>query len=135
MDFPEFAIYHESQWEFQLSNLGILCHHNQGWLKNLSFKLFLLIYLWKEFTILWRFYINITDCGGIMDYWSETIFITSLKKNIVSAKLFETPFSSNILASFTKFECWGTDTFGFIRFQTFKIHKVFFYKNNAWILL
>ena len=30
MDFPEFAIKHKSQWEFQLITSEILGHHNQG---------------------------------------------------------------------------------------------------------
>ena len=36
--------------------------------------------------------------------------------------MFEASFGSNILASFTEFHCQGTDTFGFIRVQTFQIH-------------
>ena len=55
------------------------------------------------------------DCVGIVGYWSEAIFIISLKKNIVFAKLFETFFISNILASVTERQCQGTDTFGFFR--------------------
>ena len=105
MDFPEFAINHESQWEFQLSISEILGHHNEGWLRNLHFKFFLSIYLLKELTMLWRFYINVRDCVAITGYWSETILIISLKKNIAFAKLFETSFGSNILASFTEFQC------------------------------
>ena len=61
-----------------------------------------------------RFFINITDCIGITCYWSKTIFVIYLMKNILFGKLFEKSFSSNILASFTKFECQGTDNFGFI---------------------
>ena len=34
MNFPEFTINHESQWEFQFIMLKILGHHNQGWPKN-----------------------------------------------------------------------------------------------------
>ena len=68
--------------------------------------------------MLWRFYINITGCVGITGYRSDTIFIISLKKNIVFAKLFETSFGSNILASFTEFQWEGTDAFGFMRVQT-----------------
>ena len=41
---------------------------------------------------------------------------------IIFTKLLETSFSSKIIASFTEFECQGTDTFGFIQVQTFKIH-------------
>ena len=41
---------------------------------------------------------------------------------MVFAKLFETSFSSNILASFTEFHCQGTDTFGSIWVQTFENH-------------
>ena len=69
--------------------------------------------------MLWRFYINVRDCVAITGYWSETIFTISLKKNIFFAKLFETSFGSNILASFTEFQCQGTDIFGFIPVQTF----------------
>ena len=71
---------------------------------------------------MWRFYINITGCVGITGYWSETIFIISLKENTVFVKLFETSFGRNIIASFTEFQCEGTDTFGFTRVQTFDIH-------------
>ena len=62
------------------------------------------------------------DCVGITCYWSETIVIISLMKNIFFGKLFEKSFSSNILASFTEVECQDTDTFGFVRVQTIKIH-------------
>ena len=34
MNFPEFKINHESQWEFQFIMLKILGHHNQGWPRN-----------------------------------------------------------------------------------------------------
>ena len=61
-------------------------------------------------------------CVGITGYWSETIFVISLKENIFCVKLFETFFGSNIIISFTEFQCQGTDTFGFIRVQTFEIH-------------
>ena len=64
--------------------------------------------------MLWRFYINITGCVRITAYWSETIFAISLKEDIAFVKLFETPFGSNILASFIGFQCQGTDVFGFI---------------------
>ena len=40
---------------------------------------------------------------------SITVF---LKQNIVFVKLFETSHSSGILASFTDFQCQGTDDFG-----------------------
>ena len=52
-----------------------------------------------------RFYINVAGCVGITGYRSDTIFIISLKKNIVFEKLFEISFGSNILASFTEFQC------------------------------
>ena len=60
------------------------------------------------------------------------IFIISLNK-----RCFEKSFGSNILASFTKFQCQGTDTFGLIRVQTLENHIPFeaiFYINNEWIL-
>ena len=73
--------------------------------------------------MLWRFYINITGCVvGITRYRFDTIFIISLKSNFAFAKLFETSFGSKIIASFTEFQCQGTDTFGFIQVQTFEIH-------------
>ena len=78
--------------------------------------------------MLWRFSIIITDFIGtwrynrMTGYWSETIFITSLKKNIVFSKSFETSFGSNILASIAEFQCQGTATFGFIQVQTFEIY-------------
>ena len=100
MDVLEFAINHESQWELQLSISEILDHHNQRWPMNLHFRFLLLTYLLREFTMLWRFYINVKNCIGIIGYWSEPIFITSLKKNIALAKLFKTSFCSNILTSF-----------------------------------
>ena len=135
MDFPEFAINHESQWEFQVIMSEILGHHNQGWPKNLHFKFFLSIYLLKELIMLWRFYINITSCVGITGYWSETIFSISLKENIVFVKFSETYFGSNI-ASFTEFHCQGTDIFGFLWVQIFEIRfQGNFYLNNAWMLL
>ena len=104
--------------------------------KNLH-KFFLLIYFLKELIMLWRFYINVTGCGGITGYWSEAIFIISLKENIVFGKLFETSFGSDIIASFTEFQCQGTDTFGFYlsaNFWNWK-HKAIFYISNTWILL
>ena len=82
--------------------------------------------------MLWRFYINVTECVGITGYWTETILIISLKKNIIFAKLFGIPFGSNKLASFTVFQCQGIDTFGFILKFTF---KAIFYINNECILL
>ena len=72
--------------------------------------------------MLWRFYINVTVCIGITGYWSETIFIISLKENIVFLKFFETCFVSNTIASFTESQCQGADTFDFIWVQTFEIH-------------
>ena len=63
-----------------------------------------------------------TDCTIITGDRSETIFIISLKKNIVFAKLFETSFDSNMLASFIKCQCQGTDIFGFIQVQTFETY-------------
>ena len=71
--------------------------------------------------MLWRFYINVTDFVRITGYWSETILIISLKKNIF-VKLFDITFGSNKFGSFTEFQCHGTDTFGFIQVQTFEIH-------------
>lgn len=47
MDVPEFAIDCESQEEFQLIISEILDHHNQEWPRNLQFKFFLSIYLFK----------------------------------------------------------------------------------------
>ena len=38
-----------------------------------------------------------------------------MKNIFFFGKLLEKSFNSNILASFTEFECQGTDTFGFIR--------------------
>ena len=76
----------------------------------------------KEATLLWKFHINITCCVGITGYWSETIFIISLNANIVFVKLIEISFISNIIASFTEFQCQGTDTFSFIWVRTFEIH-------------
>ena len=122
MSFPEFVKNHESQWEFQLIISEILGLYNQVWPKNLHFKLFLSIYLLKKLIMLWRFYINITSCVEITGYWYETIFIISLKENIVFVKSFKTSFDSNILASFIEFQCQGTDIFGFIRVQIFQIH-------------
>ena len=118
MYFLEFATNHESHWEFQFIISEMLGHHNQGWPRNLHVKFFLSIDLLKELITLWRFNINVTDCVGITGYWFEAIFIISPKKNI----LFEIAFGSNILASFTEFQCQGTDTFGFIQVQTFEIH-------------
>ena len=45
-------------------------------------------------------------------YWSETYFIMSLKQNIVFVKLIELSFGIDIIASFTEFQCQGTDAFG-----------------------
>ena len=122
MDFPEFEVNHEPQWEFQLIISEILGHCNQGWPRNLHVKFFLSIYLLKERTMLWIFCINMTDCTIITGDRSKTIFIISLKKNIVFAKLFETSFDSNMLASFIKCQCQGTDIFGFIQVQTFETY-------------
>ena len=72
---------------------------------------------------MWKFYTNITGCVEIISYWSETILLISLKENIVFVKLFEISFGSNIIASFTEFQGQGSDTFGFIRVQTFEIHS------------
>ena len=97
MDFPEFAIKHESQWEFQLIILEILGDHTQGWSKNLRFKFFLSIYLLKKIVMLWRFYISITGWVEKTDYWSKISFVMSLKENIVVERMFETFFGSNCL--------------------------------------
>ena len=72
--------------------------------------------------MLWLFFINITGSVGIAGYWSEIIFIISLTENIVFVRFFETPFGSNIIASFTEFQCQGTNAFGFIWGQTFEIY-------------
>ena len=73
--------------------------------------------------MLWKFYINMTGCVGITGYWSETIFVISLKENIFFfVKLFETSFGSNIIVSFSEFQFQGTDTFGFTLVKTFEIH-------------
>ena len=102
--------------------------------KNLH-KFFLLIYLLKELIMLWRFYINVTGCGGITGYWSEAIFIISFKENIVFGKLFETSFGSDIITSFTEFQCKVLIPLGLsANFWNWK-HKAIFYINNAWILL
>ena len=103
MDFPEFVINHELRWEFQLIISEILGHHKQGWPRNLHFKFLLSIYLLKRMIMLWRFYMNITSCIDLIGYWSETIFIISLKENIVFVKFFGTSFGRNIIASFTEF--------------------------------
>ena len=113
-------------------NLG---HHNQEWPRNLPFKLFLSISLLKEHIILCRFYINITGCIGITIYWIEIIFTISIKENIVLVKLFETSFGSNIIVSFTKFQCQGTETFVLFKCKLLKFRlKVIVYINDAWIL-
>ena len=103
MNFLQFAINLESQWEFQLIISDVLDHHNQGWPRNLHFKFFLSIYLLKKLIMLWRFYINVTSCLGITGYWPETIFNISLKKNICFVKLFQTSFVSNTLTSSLRF--------------------------------
>ena len=64
---------------------------------------------------MWTFYVNIKGYVGITGgYWFETIFIISLKENIVFVKLLETSFGSNIIASFNEVQCQSTDPFGFI---------------------
>ena len=55
-----------------------------------------------ELTRLSRFFIDITVCIGITSCWSETIFIISLKENIVFVKLFEKFFGSKTIASLTE---------------------------------
>ena len=65
--------------------------------------------------MLWNFYINILGYVEITIYWFEIVFTVSIKENIVLVKLFETSFGSDILVSFTKFQCQGTETFGSIR--------------------
>ena len=71
-----------------------------------------------------RFYINMAGCVRVTSYWSETIFIISLKENIDFVSFCKTPSGSNIIASFTKFQCQGIDTSGsgFVRVQTFEFH-------------
>ena len=58
----------------------------------------------------------------ITGYWYEAAFVISLKENIVFVKLFETSFVSNIIASFSEFQCHSTDTFGFFQLQVLEIH-------------
>ena len=124
MDFPEFTINFESQWEFQLTISEILSHHNQRLPRNLHFNFLVSIHLLKKLIMLERFYINMAGCVRVTSYWSETIFIISLKKNIDFVNFCKTPFGSNIIASFTKFQCQGIDTSGsgFVRVQTFEFH-------------
>ena len=69
-----------------------------------------------------RFYINMAGCVRITSYWSETIFIISLKENIDFVNFFKTPFGSNIIALFTKFQCQSIETSGFVRVQTLEFH-------------
>ena len=72
-----------------------------------------------------------SDCIALIGYWSEIIFIISLKKKLFFAKFFETSFGSNILASFIEFQCerhWYFWFYLVILFFTFHI-------NNGWILL
>ena len=64
--------------------------------------------------MLWTFYVLVADYVGIIGYWSETIFIISLKKNIVFVKLLDVYIGSNILPSFTEFQCQSIYIFGFI---------------------
>ena len=52
--------------------------------------------------------------------WSS--FIISLKEKIIFEKFFEASFGSKILALFAECKCKSTDTFGFIRVQTFEVH-------------
>ena len=42
------------------------------------------------------------------------MFTVSIVENIVFVKLFERSFDSDILTSFTDFQCQGTDDFGSI---------------------
>ena len=84
---------------------------------------------------MWRFYKNITGCVGIAGYGFETIFVIPLKRNVFFVKLFETSFGSNVIASFTKFQCQGTETLGFIWVWTFEIHIQGKFLHNACILL
>ena len=53
---------------------------------------------------------------------SESFNWLFLLRKTLFVKLFETSFFSNIIASFTEFQCQGIDTFVFIRVQTFEIH-------------
>ena len=64
--------------------------------------------------MLWTFYVLVADCVGITGYWSETIFVISLQKNIVFVKLLDVYIGSNILPSFTEFQCQSIYIFGFI---------------------
>ena len=120
MDFPEFAINHELQWELQFIISEILGHHNQKSLhlkaKESSLKTFIINWFVKEadhiVKILHKY---LTGRVELTVYWSKTFFIISLKENIVFVKLFETPYGSDMLDSFREFQCLRTDTFGFIR--------------------
>ena len=78
--------------------------------------------------MLWLFFINITGSVGIAGYWSEIIFIISLTENIVFVKFFETPFGSNIIASFTEFQCQGTNVLVLFecKLLKFTFEKIFY---------
>ena len=57
-----------------------------------------------------------------------------LKENIVFVKLFEASFGSDILASFTEFQCQCTDTLILFERKLLNFEAVCYIK-NAWILL
>ena len=79
---------------------------------------------------------NLTGCIGITRYWSETIFIISLKEKIVFVKLFEASFGSNIIASFTEFQVKVLIFFVLFVCKLLKFtFKVIFYINNAWYFI
>ena len=80
--------------------------------------------------MLWRFLINLTGCVGITIYLFEIIFTLSIKENNVLVKLLEASFGSNILASFNKFHCQGTETFCLVecKFLKFTYRITFLHK-------
>ena len=87
--------------------------------KESSLQLFPIDLFVKKLIMLWKSYINIMGNynynGRIKIYWSEIIFTISIKENIVFVILFGTSFISNTLASFTRFQCQDTETFGSIQ--------------------
>ena len=76
--FLKFAINQGSQWELKLIISEISSHHNQGWLMEFSRQIGLFV---KGVHHAGKFYINIAGWLGITCYWSETIFVISLKRN------------------------------------------------------
>ena len=133
MDFREFTINRQSVREFQLIISNILGHRNQKLPRKFQFKYSLSISLLKELIVLWRLYMNITNCVGITIYWSETIFIISLKKNIVYLKhLLEVMY----LPHLKNFRVKELIVLGLFKFKFLKfIFKAICYINNAMVLL